>query len=246
MNYLHSLTGFIRISMSASNAKRLPLSSRDLSDQAISAIAVVGIFIWVLLLIFQEHNINTARTYSEARAHARETMISLQAYVLEVRELAVHAEGYQLTDDERYREKYSTALVELDKQARELARMVAELKPAQKANSKLQELVAHEKTLIDAMMQGSPSDDASLDAQQLMLLYKQQEFITAEEKNVVRILREEINQQDANLKDYRQRFYVTKHVIMIYTTLLVLVSLGLVLRERRLRRSLVSIGLTQA
>lgn len=231
--------------MSVSRFKRFPLSSQELSDQAITAIAVVGIFIWALLLIYQEHNINTARTYSEARAHAREALISLQAYVLQVRELAVHAEGYGFTSAQKYREKYFDSLAHLEDQAKELDRRFAQLKGGHDARRKLQELVAHEKTLINSMMERPISENAALSARQLMLLYQQQEFITQEEHKIARSLRQEIDQQDENLKVYRQRFYATKHVVMIYSTLLVLASFGLVLKERRIRRRLAFNGHAQ-
>ena len=228
--------------MSVSKLRRWRLSSNELSDQAITAIAIGGIFFWALLLIIQEHNINTARTYSEARAHARETLISLQSYVLQVRQLAMHAEGFGLTNDDRYIAKYSEALNRLDEQTKELDRYFAGLKGHQDSNRKMHDLVAYEKTLINSMMERPISENAALTGRQLMLLYQQQEFITLEENKVARILREEINRQDSNLQVYRQRFYVTKHLIMIYSTLLVLVSFGLVLKERRIRRQLASNG----
>lgn len=228
--------------MSVSKLRRWRLSSNELSDQAITAIAIGGIFFWALLLIIQEHNINTARTYSEARAHARETLIALQSYVLQVRQLAMHAEGFGLTNDDRYIAKYSEALNRLDEQTKELDRYFAGLKGHQDSNRKMHDLVAYEKTLINSMMERPISENAALTGRQLMLLYQQQEFITLEENKVARILREEINRQDSNLQVYRQRFYVTKHLIMIYSTLLVLVSFGLVLKERRIRRQLASNG----
>ena len=228
--------------MSVSKLRRWRLSFNELSDQAITAIAIGGIFFWALLLIIQEHNINTARTYSEARAHARETLIALQSYVLQVRQLAMHAEGFGLTNDDRYIAKYSEALNRLDEQTKELDRYFAGLKGHQDSNRKMHDLVAYEKTLINSMMERPISENAALTGRQLMLLYQQQEFITLEENKVARILREEINRQDSNLQVYRQRFYVTKHLIMIYSTLLVLVSFGLVLKERRIRRQLASNG----
>jgi len=201
-------------------------------------IAVIGIFIWALLHIYQEHNINSARIYSEARAHARETLISLQTYILQVKELAVNAEGYGFTGDEKYSQKYLGALADLEDQAKDLDRRFAQLKGGKDAHRKLHELVTHEKTLINAMLERPISENAQLSARQLKLLYQQQEFITQEEHKIARFLRKEIDQQDANLNVYRQRFYMTKHVIMVYSTLLVLASFGLVLKERRIRRQL--------
>jgi CHASE3 domain sensor protein len=227
---------------SSMSAKRLTLSFQELSDQAITALAVIGVFIWALLLICQERNISAVREHSDARSHARETLISLQSYALQVKELAVQAEGYELTGNERYSEQYLTELASLDEQAQELDARFARLENGRDGHRKLLDLVANAKALVRSIMQRPISENAALGARQLMLLYKQQQFISQEEHRIALLLREEIDRQDADLKRYSQRFYVTKHVIMVYSTLLVLVSFALVLRERRIRRRLVSNG----
>ena len=231
--------------MSSLQLNRAPLFSGELSDQAITAIAVIGITLWALLLVYQEHNINTARTYADARSQARETLISLQSYVIQVKEMAIHAEGYGLTDDKRYIAKYLAARARVEAESKVLNRRFAGLKAGKDASEQLQELVTQEKVLINAMMDGPIDENEALGARQLLLLNKQQEFIALEEERLERFLRNEIDQQDENLKVYMRKFYVTKHLIMVYSTLLVLASFGLVLKERRIRRQLTSNGHTQ-
>ena len=228
--------------MSSLQLNRPPFFSGELSDQAITAIAVVGITLWALLLVYQEHNINTSRAYADARGQARETLISLQSYVIQVKEMAIHAEGYGLTDDKQYIRKYLEARGRVEAQSETLDRHFAGLKKGKDAHKQLQELVPQKKVLINAMVDGPIDENAALSAQQLLLLNKQQEFIALEEKKIERLLRNEIDQQDENLKVYRKKFYATKHLIMVYSTLLVLASFGLVLKERRIRRRLLSNG----
>jgi hypothetical protein len=228
--------------MSSSQLNRPPFFSGELSDQAITAIAVVGITLWALLLVYQEHNINTSRAYGDARGHARETLIALQSYVIQVKEMAIHAEGYGLTDDRRYITKYLAARDQVEAQSKILDRQFAGLKTGKDVHRRLQELVTQKKVLINAMVDGPIDENAALGARQLLLLNKQQEFITVEEKKIERFLRTEIDLQDKNLKVYRKKFYATKHLIMVYSTLLVLASFGLVLKERRIRRRLLANG----
>ena len=231
-------------SMSSSQLRRVPFFSGELSDQTITAAAVVGIVIWALLLVSQEHNINRTREHMDERAFARETLIALQSYAIQIKELAVYAEGYALTGDKKYLSQYSEALVGVEKQSGQLDRYFKQLKHGKDGNKRLQELVAHEKTLIDTIIKKPAAGDKALNTRQLLLLNKQQEFITVEEKKVAQVLRNQIDMQDAGLQVYKRKFFVTKHLIMFYSTLLVLGSFGLVLKERRLRRHQASIGRT--
>lgn len=230
--------------MSSSRLKRIPFFSGELSDQTITAAAVVGIVIWALLLVSQEHNINMSRGHIDERSLARETLIALQSYAIQVKELAVYAEGYALTGDKKYLAQYSHAFANLEEQSRQLDRHFDQLKQGKDSSKRLQELVAHEKTLTNAMIEKPVASDKNLNTRQLLLLNKQQEFINLEEKRVARILRSQIDLEDAGLKSYRRKFFITKHLIMLYSTLLLLGSFGLVLKERRLRRYHTSIGLT--
>jgi CHASE3 domain sensor protein len=240
-----SIVGVGRASlMSSSQLKRIPFFSGELSDQTITVAAVVGIVIWALLLVSQEHNINMTREHIDERSLARETLIALQSYAIQIKELAVYAEGYALTGDKKYLAQYSEALVGVEEQSGQLDRYFEQLKHGKDASQRLQELVAHEKTLINAIITKPVADDKSLNTRQLLLLNKQQEFITVEEKRVAQLLRNQIDAQDAGLKVYKRQFFVTKHLIMFYSTLLVLGSFGLVIKERRLRRYQASIGLT--
>ena len=161
--------------MSLSQLKRAPFLSGELSDQTITAGAVVGVVIWALLLVSQEHNINMTQEHIDERSLARETLIALQSYAIQIKELAVYAEGYGLTGDKKYLAQYSAALTGTEEKSEQLDRYFAQLKYGRDGNKRLQELVAHEKTLMNSIIKKPAAGDQALNPRQLLLLNKQQE-----------------------------------------------------------------------